>query len=251
MELKDLLLILVGMVTGFINTVAGGGSVIILPVLILFFGLPAGVANGTNRIGIIIQTVFSAWGFKSKGISPFVLGKTKSIILGIITLIGAVIGAEISIDIPEELFIKILSFVMVGVLVLTFWKPKPPQLLKTQPNLAYLITVIVFFFIGMYAGFIQAGTGLLLILALSILNNLTLVKSNALKTVLVFIFTIGTISVFAYHNQINYLYGILLGIGNAIGGWTASRWSVKKGDKAIKIFMMVSVVLMAIKLWFL
>lgn len=251
MEYKDLLLILVGIVTGFINTVAGGGSVIILPVLILFFGLPAGVANGTNRIGILMQTMFSFWGFQSKGISPFVLGKKKSTIIGIITLIGAVIGSKIVIDIPEAVFTKILSFVMVGVLILTFWKPKPPKLLQDQPKLAYIITVIVFFIIGMYAGFIQAGTGLLLILAMSILNNLSLVKANALKTIIAFIFTIGTISVFAYHNQINYLYGFLLGIGNALGGWTASRWSVKKGDKAIKIFMMVAVSLMAIKLWLL
>ncbi len=251
MEFKDLLLVLVGVVTGFINTVAGGGSVIVLPVLILFFGLPAGLANGTNRVGILIQTIFSAWGFKSKGISPFVLGKKKSIILGIITLIGAIIGSWISIDIPEAVFTKILSFVMVGVLTLTFWKPKPPKLLQNKPKLAFKITVVVFFIIGIYAGFIQAGTGLLLILALSILNNLNLVKANALKTVLAFIFTIGTISVFAYHNKINYVYGILLGIGNAIGGWTASRWSVQKGDKAIKVFMTIAVLLMAIKLWFL
>ena len=239
MEYKDLLLILVGIVTGFINTVAGGGSVIILPVLILFFGLPVGVANGTNRIGILMQTMFSFWGFQSKGISPFVLGKTKSTIIGIITLIGAVIGSKIAIDIPEAVFTKVLSFVMVGVLILTFWKPKPPKLLQDQPKLAYIITVIVFFIIGMYAGFIQAGTGLLLILAMSILNNLSLVKANALKTIIVFIFTIGTISVFAYHNQINYIYGLLLGIGNALGGWTASRWSVKKGDKVINQVLMV------------
>ena len=251
MELKDLLLILVGAVTGFINTVAGGGSVIILPTLILFFGLPAGVANGTNRIGIIIQTIFSAWGFKSKGVSPFVLGKIKSIIVGIITLIGGIIGSWIAIDIPESLFNKILSVVMVVVLFLTFWKPKPPQILTSKPELAFILTVISFFIIGIYAGFIQAGTGLLLILALSILNNLTLVKANALKTIIVFIMSIGTISVFAYHNQINYVYGLLLGVGNALGGWTASRWSVKKGDKAIQVFMTIAVVLMAIKLWLL
>ena len=114
MEWKDSILILVGTIAGFINTVAGGGSVIVLPALIIFIGLPAGIANGTNRVGIIIQTLFSAWGFKSKGVSPFVLGKKKSIILGLITLIGAVIGAEIAIDIPEKLFTKILSFVTVS-----------------------------------------------------------------------------------------------------------------------------------------
>lgn len=249
MELKDLLLILVGAVTGFINTVAGGGSVIILPTLIIFFGLPAGIANGTNRIGIIIQTIFSAWGFKSKGVSPFVLGKKKSIIIGFITLIGAVIGSFIAVEIPENIFTKVLSIVMVGVLILTFWKPKPPKLLTSKPKLAFLATVISFFIIGVYAGFIQAGTGLLLILTLSILNNLSLVKANALKTVIVFLLSIGAIAVFAYHNQINYVYGLLLGIGNALGGWTASRWSVNKGDKAIQVFMSIAVVLMAIKLW--
>jgi len=249
MEWKDSILILVGTIAGFINTVAGGGSVIVLPALIIFIGLPAGIANGTNRVGIIIQTLFSAWGFKSKGVSPFVLGKKKSIILGLITLIGAVIGAEIAIDIPEKLFTKILSFVMIGVLILTFWKPKPPQILNTKPQLAYVLTLVVFFVIGIYAGFIQAGTGLLIIITLSIFNNLNLVQSNALKTVIAFLLTVGTISVFAYHNQINYWYGILLAIGNAFGGWIASRWSVKKGDKAIQIFMTIAVILMAVKLW--
>ncbi len=249
MELKDLILILVGTLTGFINTVAGGGSVIILPVLILYFGLPPTLANGTNRIGIFIQTIFSAWGFKSKGISPFVFGFWKSIFVGIIALIGAVIGSKIALEIPDDLFTKILSIVMIGVLILTLVKPKPPQLIKNNPKLAYILTLIAFFFIGIYGGFIQAGTGLLLILALSVLNDLSLVKSNALKTIIVFIFTIGTITVFAMDDQINYKYGLLLGIGNAVGGWTASRWSVKKGDRAIQIFMVVAVILMAIKLW--
>ncbi|WP_010522567.1 sulfite exporter TauE/SafE family protein [Aquimarina agarivorans] len=249
MELKDLVLILVGVVTGFINTVAGGGSVIILPVLILYFGLPPTLANGTNRIGIFIQTIFSAWGFKSKGVSPFVFGFKKSILVGIIALIGAVLGSKIALEIPDALFTKILSVVMIGVLILTLVKPKPPQLLKSKPRLAYIFTLIAFFFIGIYGGFIQAGTGLLLILALSVLNNMSLVKSNALKTIVVFIFTIGTITVFAINDQINYKYGLLLGIGNAIGGWSASRWSVKKGDKAIQIFMVIAVILMAIKLW--
>ena len=249
MELKDILLILVGTITGFINTVAGGGSVIILPVLILYFGLPPTLANGTNRIGIFIQTIFSAWGFKSKNVSPFVFGVWKSIFVGLVASVGAVIGSMIALEIPDKLFTRILSFVMIGVLILTLVKPKPPQLFKDNLKLAYVITLIAFFVIGIYAGFIQAGTGLLLILALSVLNNLSLVKANALKTVVVFMFTIGTIAVFALDNQINYKYGLLLGIGNAIGGWTASRWSVKKGDKAIQVFMVVAVILMAVKLW--
>ncbi len=250
MEWKDLLLILIGTLTGFINTVAGGGSVIILPVLILFFGLPPTVANGTNRIGIIVQTVFSALGFKSKNVTPFALGVKKSIFLGLITLAGALIGASIAIDFPEKWFNRVLSIVMLCVLILTIWKPKPSSLLTQNPKIGYLFSVFIFFIIGIYAGFIQAGTGFLMILAFSYLNNLSLVQSNAMKTLVVFLLTIGAIYIFAINGTINLKYGILLAIGNAMGGWFASRWSVKKGDRVIQIFMVLAVSVMAIKLWF-
>lgn len=250
MEWKDLLLILVGSVTGFINTVAGGGTVIIMPFLIMYMGLPASVANGTNRIGVFTQTIFSAWGFKSKGLSPFVLGVKKSILLGLTAGLGAFIGSKIAIEIPEPLYNRILSIVMVLVLILTLWKPKAPQAFLENKQKGYVLALIALFFVGMYAGFIQAGTGLFLILSLSYFCNLSLVQSNAIKTLIVFIFSIGTIAVFAYHNKIDYYYGVLLGIGNGLGGWIASRWSVKKDDRFIQVFMVITVCLMAVKLWY-
>lgn len=250
MEIKDLLLIVVGILTGFINTIAGGGSVIILPVLILYFGLPVQVANGTNRIGILVQNIFSAVGFKSKGVSPFALGVKKSILIGIVIMAGAVLGAQFAVDFPEKWFNKILSVVMVCVLILTIWKPKSSKTITPTSKSAYLVSLLLFFIIGIYAGFIQAGTGFLLILGFSYFNNLSLVQSNAIKTLVVFLLTLGAIYVFVINQQINFKYGILLAIGNAIGGWVASRWSVKKGDRTIQIFMIVIVSVMAIKLWF-
>jgi len=249
MEWKDLLLILVGSITGFINTIAGGGTVIIMPFLILFMGLPPSVANGTNRIGVFTQTIFSAWGFKSKGQTPFVLGVKKSILLGITAFLGAIIGSKLAIEIPDRLYNRILSIVMVLVLVLILWKPKAPQAFLENKKRGYFLALVALFFVGMYAGFIQAGTGLLLILSLSYFCNLSLVQSNAIKTLIVFIFSIGTIAIFAYNHKIDYYYGVLLGIGNGLGGWVASRWSVKKGDRFIQIFMIVAVCLMAFKLW--
>lgn len=246
---SDLILIIVGIVTGFINTVAGGGSVIILPVLILYFGLPVQVANGTNRIGILVQTIFSAIGFKSKNISPFALGPKKSILLGLVIMAGAILGANIAIDFPEKWFNKVLSVVMICVLILTIWKPKPSKKLSNSKR-GYLISLIVFFIVGIYAGFIQAGTGFLLILGFTFFNGLSLVASNAMKTVVVFLLTIGALAVFVINDQVNLKYGILLAIGNGIGGWTASRWSVKKGERTLQIFMIIVVSLMAIKLWF-
>ncbi len=114
-----LLLIGVGFVVGFINTVAGGGSLISLPVLI-FLGLPPAVANGTNRVAIVIQTATATAGFKSKGVSTFPFNAY----LGISALLGAIIGARIAVDVDGAAFNRILAIVMVAVIVIIIFKPK-------------------------------------------------------------------------------------------------------------------------------
>jgi uncharacterized membrane protein YfcA len=86
--------------------------------------------------------------------------------------------------------------------------------------------------------------------ALSFINRLSLVKSNAVKTVVVIIYTIAALSVFVYFGKVNWQYGLILAIGNATGAWLSSRWSVKKGDKVIRFFLIIVVIIMSIKLWF-
>jgi len=114
-----ILLVVVGFIAGFINTIVGGGSLLTLPVLI-FMGLPPSVANGTNRVGIVIQMLAGTAGFKSKGISTFPF----SIYMGISALAGALIGAQIAVDIKGETFNKVLSFVMIAVVLIIVFKPK-------------------------------------------------------------------------------------------------------------------------------
>ena len=112
------------------------------------------------------------------------------------------------------------------------------------------ISLVLFFFVGIYGGFIQAGTGFLILLVLSGVNQFSLVKSNAIKVVVAFIYTLSALAIFIWNDQVNWKYGLVLSIGNALGGWFASRWSVKKGDGLIKIFLIIMVTAMAIKLWF-
>jgi len=78
--LQYLLLILIGFVVGFINTIAGGGSLLSLPFLI-FMGLPPAVANGTNRVAIVIQTFMATMGFRSRGFLPFLLIRISAFLL--------------------------------------------------------------------------------------------------------------------------------------------------------------------------
>ncbi len=239
-------LAIIGFIAGVINTLAGGGSLLTLPMLI-FMGLPPVIANGTNRIGILIQCFTSIAGFKSKGIKPNKFGAY----LGISALIGSLIGAQIAIEIKGDLFNKILAIVMLVVVIFMVLRPKTTisNLIERTKGKHFWLAIIAFFFIGIYGGFIQAGVGIFILLALTAINKLNLVTSNAVKVFVVFIYTIGAITIFAYNNQIDYLYGIILAIGNATGGWIASRWSVKKGDGLVKLFLIVMVIAMAIKLW--
>lgn len=242
-----LVLIIVGFVAGTINTLAGGGSLLTLPILI-FMGLPPSIANGTNRIAIVFQNIFTTAGFKSKGVITFPF----SIYVGISALFGSIIGAQIAVDIKGETFNKILAVIMVIVVVYMILqsKQKLQNTIEKTTGKHLWLSVFLFFFVGVYGGFIQAGVGFIMLLILSSVNNFSLVKSNAIKVTVALIYTIAAVAVFAYNDKIDWQMGLTLAIGNSLGGWLASRWSVKKGDGVIRKFLIVMIIILAIKLWF-
>jgi len=242
-----ILLVGVGFLVGFINTVAGGGSLLSLPVLI-FLGLPPSVANGTNRVAIVIQTALATAGFKSKGVTTFPF----NIYLGISALLGAIIGAYIAVDIKGETFNRILAIIMIVVVFIIIFKPKIKiEELKERLTGKYLwIGIIAFFFFGIYGGFINAGLGFIIILFLHYINQMTLVRANATKVAVVFIYTLSALAVFVLNDKVNWKVGLILAVGNGSGAWLASRVSVKRGDGFIKTFLVIMVVAMSIKLWF-
>ena len=241
------LLVLVGFIAGIINILAGGGSLLTLPMLI-FFGLPPNIANGTNRIAIIIQNIFAVKGFQSKGVNTYPF----SIYLAIPATIGAIIGAFAGIKIEGELFNKILGIVMVIIVLHMVFKPSEisHKTLERITGKYFWLSMIAFFFIGLYGGFIQAGVGFIILLTLSSINQFSLVKSNAIKVTVALIYTLAAVAIFAYNDSINWKYGLILSLGNATGGWFMSRWSVDKGDKFVKKVLIIMVLAMAIKLWF-
>jgi len=240
-------LILIGFIAGVINTLAGGGSLLTLPILI-FLGLPPNIANGTNRIAILFQNIFTTAGFKSKGVITFPF----SIYVGISALIGSLIGAQIAVDIEGDTFNKILAVIMVVIVFYMVFKPKTTLLnaVERTSGKHLWISIFLFFFVGIYGGFIQAGVGFIILLILSSVNNLSLVKSNAVKVTVVLIYVIASVAIFAYYDKINWEMGLTLAVGNATGGWFASRWSVNKGDGLVRKFLIFMVIIMAIKLWF-
>lgn len=245
--LESLFIIVAGVFAGFLNVVAGGGSLITLPLLI-FMGLPPTIANGTNRIAILAQNSFAVAKFNQKGVSSY----PYSIYLGLSALVGSFVGALLVVDINEELFKKILSLVMVGVAILMLFNTK-----KSQQNEEESLTVknqflgvLSFFFIGIYGGFLHAGIGFIIILTLTKLNGFSLVKTNSIKVTVALVYTIAAVGVFIYKDAINWKYAIILAVGNSLGGYLGSVFSVKRGDSWIKGILLITILALAIKLWF-
>ena len=243
--LHVLLLFGTGIAAGFLNTVAFGGSLIALPVLI-FLGLPTAVANGTNRVAIFFQNFSAIMGFRRKGVSDF----GYSILLAIPAVIGAVIGAIIAVDIKDAVFNLILAVVMITMLVLTLINPteRLKNRIESGDKRSKIIAMVVFFFIGIYGGFIQAGVGLLIITALRLLTGMDLVRTNAIKVLVIFCYTVVALGIFIMEKQVDWALGVTLAIGNATGAWLGSHWAVEKGDKWIRVVLIVAVLGFAIRL---
>lgn len=234
-----------GICAGFLNTVAFGGSLLALPMLI-FLGLPTAVANGTNRVAIFFQNFSAIMGFRRKGVSNF----SYSILLTVPAVIGAGIGALIAIDTKDAVFNLILAGVMVGMLVLTLLNPTERLKDRTESESKHskIIAVVVFFFIGIYGGFIQAGVGLLVITALRLLTGMGLVRTNAIKVFVIFFYTVVALGIFLIKGKVNWYLGPTLAVGNACGAWLGSHWAVAKGEKWIKVMLIVAVCAFAIRL---
>lgn len=242
-----LLVILVGVAAGFINTLAGSGSLLTLPVLI-FLGLPANVANGTNRIGILMQSLAAVSGFKQKKVFDW----NEGIWLTIPATVGALIGSIVAVDINEFIMNRIIGALLVFMLVLMLIKPEKWLVPTGTGNRVRLtpLRFLIFLGIGFYGGFIQAGVGYFLLAGLVLGAGIDLLKANALKVLITLVFTMIALIVFMLNGQVDYLLGITMGIGNMIGAWIATHVAVKKGVGFIRWFILVCVFAFSVKLLF-
>ena len=229
-------LTIAGFLAGFINTLAGGGSVISLAMLV-FLGLPATVANGTNRIAIAIQTFTATASFRHQK----VLDTKKGIWLAIPAVIGSVLGAWIAVDINEEIFEKAVAIVMLFMLFFILYKPE--RWIKEQKHLIEkkitIWQVFIFFIIGIYGGFIHVGIGYFLLAAIVLSAGYELVKANAIKVLIVLLYTPFTLVVFILNGSVNWTYGLVMTVGNVLGAYIAARMAVNRGAVFVKWVIVV------------
>jgi uncharacterized membrane protein YfcA len=238
-----ILLFIIAFTSGFINVGAGGGSSLTLPMLI-FLGLDSAVANGTNRVGIMMQNIAAIYSFKQSKFSQFRL----SLKLSLLTLPGAIAGAILAVKLNDELFQKILGVVMI-LIIISMFLPKAKNTADGESSQKISWSVYLSMFgIGFYGGFLQVGVGFMIMASLQHLMKLNLVYVNMHKVFIVLVFTLPALLIFAFTGNVNWFWGIMLGIGNASGGWWSARLSVKKGEKLIKVVLVAAIFIMALKL---
>lgn len=236
-----LLLFAVGIIAGFLNVMAGGGSSITLPLLI-FMGLDSAMANGTNRIALFVQNIFAISSFRRQKVHQF----RRSLQLSLLTLPGAIIGAIAAVSISDAWFQRILGIVMIGIILSLFISPagKKQALEERKHWLIYPIMLGI----GFYGGFIQVGVGFIFMAVLYHILRLNLVHVNMHKVFIVFIYTIPALAIFIYTGNVNWVLGFSLAAGNAFGGWWSARFAVKGGEKFIRVVLAAAILIMSLKL---
>ncbi len=242
-----LILFVAGIAVAFINTISAAGSLVSLSAF-MFCGLSSVEANATNRIPIIFQSFFSARGFESKGVK----GDAYKWWLAAACVPGAVIGALWAVKIPADVFNKILAGVMLLFLVITLINPlKATGVAEERVELKHKLTgLLLYFFIGIYGGFIQAGSGFFLMAPALLLHRFNISKTNYYKVFITLIYTIAALAIFIWKGNISWYYGLVMSAGTSLGGWLTSRWSVTVDEVWMKRIMVGLILSLTVYVWF-
>lgn len=245
--LTGALLLLGGVLAGFVNTVAGGGSVVTIPILIQVLGGNAVLANGTNRIAILLQNVVAVASFGRAGKVSFraVLPAVPPVVIG--ALAGAWMAADL-ID-PEDMkrVFGIVLLLVAGTVVI-----RPKRWVEgTNRRIGEPWRTLIFLAAGLYGGFVQAGVGFILLVGLVLGGGMDLVRGNAAKLLLVLIYTPLTILLFARASQVDLAAGLVLSVGNMTGALVATRLAVRHGGGWIRWVLLAAAVVAATRMMFL
>lgn len=236
---EALLLVGGGLIAGVINAVAGGGSSLTVPLLVLA-GVPGNDANGTNRVGVLTSTMAAAAAFRKLGVR----GLSRSLPVMIPIVVGSLVGAFGITRLTDDAFERVFGVVMLPIIILSIKKPKPKVGEEPWP---LVVTVAVFLAVGLYGGAVQAGVGLLLLGALT-RAGYDLVTANNVKIVATLVLTAVAMPVFIAQGKVDWVPAIILAAGFTAGGWIGAHAAVRGGERFIRAAMVVAAVLLASKL---
>ncbi|MDD9801738.1 MAG: sulfite exporter TauE/SafE family protein [Deltaproteobacteria bacterium] len=232
-----LLLIGGGFAAGVVNTLAGGGSLLTVPLLHLA-GLPGGLANGTNRVGVMVQNLVATWGFGREGVPS--LRPALPLLLPLAS--GALLGAAVISRIPDHAFEQLFGAAMLLLLIPTL-RP-PPAAKGARRKMPGWLRSLCLFTMGIYGGALQAGTGLLIVHFLH-WSGASLLQSNAIKVALNFCFTLLVLPIFLFAGQISWPEAAVLTIGFALGGAIGPRLAIRASERTLRTLLALATLALA------
>jgi len=234
-------------IAGAINTLAGNGSLITLTLLTDLIGLPGNLANGTNRVGVFLQSAASSFGFRKHKLLN--IKESKTIIIW--TMVGAISGVYVATIVSNEQFMFVFKYLMLVMLVVILVKPQR-WIHNSEPlKLPYWVSIPAFFALGFYGGFIQMGMGIFFIAVLVLLARFDIMTSNAIKTFIVALYTIIVLLIFAYHGLVDWKIGFLMAIGQSIGGYLTAAYGTGRKDISLWAYrLLVFIVIFALLMQF-
>lgn len=239
---QDLMLIAGGVLAGVLNTLASSGSAVTLPLLV-FLGIPATIANGTNRLNIFTAAFTSMLTFHGSRVIPW----KHALQLAIPTVVGTAVGTGVASVLDSKTMTwaitiaVILAFIMILVGAKSFLRDDVQQI-----RLLDWKQVLIFFLIGIWTGFIVLDSASYMLLALVLLVGYDLTQANAIKSVLLLLTSILSLLIFTFNAEINWTAGILLAMGSSVGSWIAARMAIQPRAKVWIYRLLVIIVVVEI-----
>ena len=243
LDWTDAWLALGGAIAGLVNAIAGGGSALTFP-LLMFAGLDAQVANGTNRLAILIQSVAAVGSFHERGVRPWRLAATA---VGP-ALVGALIGSIVATIMPPLALERLFGVVFLGLALTMIFRPSvvvPAPKPDVSPHPPTRKGALVLFAVGIYGGVFQAGVGIPLLIVLVHTVNVGLVRGNAIKAFLVMTYTALALVVFAWQGQVDWHRGATMAVGGIVGSVIGARMTVRGGARLVKKVVLVALLVAA------
>ena len=238
-----------GAIAGGINTLAGNGSAITLSILTEVIGLPGNLANGTNRVGVFTQSSAGSWAFYKHGKLDFSRSKLN---IGL-TVIGALVGVAVAINVSNEQFLFVFKYLMLAMFVVILVNPKRWLAdTQTDPNINYFLAAPLYIALGFYGGFIQMGMGIFYLATMVMVAKYSIIEGNALKSFVVALYTIVVLAIFQWKGLIRWDVGLVLAIGQTLGGWYTAKFASSHPKANIVAYwvLMIIVVIVLVRLFF-
>ncbi|MDJ0768287.1 MAG: sulfite exporter TauE/SafE family protein [Ilumatobacter sp.] len=233
---EALLLILGGTAAGAINAVAGGGSTLTVPLLVLA-GVPGNNANASNRVGILTSNAAAAAAFRRLGVRG--LGQAIPVLAPVV--VGSLVGSLLITRLTDETFERVFGLLMLPIIFLSI---RPPRVRTDARAWSTPLTATVFLGVGVYGGAVQAGVGLVMLAALT-RAGYDLITANNIKVVVNLVVTAVALPVFIAQGKVEWLPAVILAVGLTAGAWIGAHAAVKGGEPFIRIVMVIAALLLS------